>query len=195
MLVAGGPSLTAPDVAHCRGRARVLAVNDAWRLAPWADLLYAADGAWWRAHRGVPGFAGQRVTQNHGSDDVKAAREFGIPMVNVAIKAGLSDTPGLLHSGHNSGHQALDLAVQLGASRILLLGYDMQPRADGVRHWFGEHPAGLNRTDPNTFALWRVAFAQAAEDCRRRGVEVINCSRVTALDCFPRLPIEQALPA
>jgi len=33
----------------------------------------------------------------------------------------------------------VNLAVQLGAARILLLGYDMRA-VDGKTHWFGEHP-------------------------------------------------------
>ena len=43
---------------YVQGKARVIAVNDAWRLAPWADILYACDGRWWRHHKGVPEFTG-----------------------------------------------------------------------------------------------------------------------------------------
>jgi hypothetical protein len=46
VLVASGPSLCPSDVDRVRGRARVIAVNDGYRLAPWADVLYACDRRW-----------------------------------------------------------------------------------------------------------------------------------------------------
>lgn len=47
VCVASGESLTRADVNYCRGKARVLAINDNYRIAPWADWLYACDGRWW----------------------------------------------------------------------------------------------------------------------------------------------------
>jgi len=39
----------------------VLAINDAYRLAPWADWLYACDDRWWRFHHEAvaAGFQGE----------------------------------------------------------------------------------------------------------------------------------------
>src|SRR5690606_17577639 len=56
VLIGGGPSLTAGDVGACRDRARVIAINDAHRLAPWADVLYSSDQRWWEYYQGVPEF-------------------------------------------------------------------------------------------------------------------------------------------
>ena len=42
-ILATGPSLTPDQAEYAKGKARVIAVNDAWRLAPWADILYACD--------------------------------------------------------------------------------------------------------------------------------------------------------
>src|SRR5690606_36181457 len=61
VVVGGGPSLTAADVDRAASRpVRIIAINDAWRLAPRADLLYAADAPWWDHHKGVPAFAGAK---------------------------------------------------------------------------------------------------------------------------------------
>jgi hypothetical protein len=38
------------------------------------------------------------------------------------------------------------------------------------------------------------AFTSMPRDLKALGVEVINCSRTTALTVFPRVPIEQAVP-
>ena len=65
-----GPSLTAAQVAALRGKTRSIAINDAWRLAPWADVLYACDGRWWRKHKGVPAFKNLKVTLSNSADQL-----------------------------------------------------------------------------------------------------------------------------
>src|SRR4026207_2563324 len=58
VILASGPSLCLEDVEYCRGEARIIAVNNAWELAPDAEGLGAADGRWWDHHHGVPSFTG-----------------------------------------------------------------------------------------------------------------------------------------
>ena len=69
----------------------------------------------------------------------------------------------------------------------MLLGYDMQD-PDGVVHWHGKHPGGLHTNQP--YKQWRAKMQQLADDLAAEGVEVINCSRATALTCFPRAALE-----
>lgn len=112
--------------------------------------------------------------------------------VRYADEPGLSLDPELVHTGSNSGYQAINLAVLLGAARILLLGYDM--RITGERtHWHGDHPVGMTNPLQGTLAGWVPAFAGAAADLERLGVVCINCSRETALTCFPRARVEDVL--
>lgn len=113
-----------------------------------------------------------------------------INVIRSAPQSGISTDPSLIHTGSNSGFQALNLAILAGASRILLLGYDMQP-TDGKSHWFGDHPGSLNRTSP--YAVFRKAFDDAANQIARLGVEVVNCSRETSLTCFKRAALSDAL--
>jgi len=91
----------------------------------------------------------------------------------------------------NSGGFAGSLAMLAGAARILYLGLDCKPAADGRRHWHGAHPPGLG--DAVSMPVWSVEIQRLAGDARNEGVEVINCSRDTALTCFPRVPLEAAL--
>ena len=67
VVIATGPSLTAEDVDYCRGKARVIAINDAYTLAPWADALYATDAKWWHWHRGVASFTGAKWSMEHSA--------------------------------------------------------------------------------------------------------------------------------
>jgi len=51
ICIVTGPSLTEEDCDRARqARATVIAVNDAYRLCPNADYLYACDQAWWKVH-------------------------------------------------------------------------------------------------------------------------------------------------
>ena len=183
VCVATGPSLTAEDVEFCRNRARVIVVNDAWQLAPWADALMASDANWWRHHQGVPGFPGLKYSLQPGAEPwAQVLRHTGT--------TGIETDPTSLRCGMNSGAAAINLAVHFGASRVLLLGYDMGPSASKT-HFFGDHPKGLRKSSP--YPAFIEKFEAMVEPLARLGVRIINCSRVTALRCFERQPLEEAL--
>lgn len=183
-LIGGGPSLTAEDVALVRGQGGVIAINDAYRLAPWADVLYAADRKWIDWHHGVPSFTGPKYS-------IQSSETVNRPDWQVLRNTGIFDLeldPSGLRTGRNSGYQAINLAVHLGATRILLLGYDMSP--DGAQqHWFGDHPD--HQISP--YAEMRAAFETLMQPLAALGISVVNCSRRTALTAFPCLPLEMAL--
>jgi hypothetical protein len=93
----------------------------------------------------------------------------------------------------NSGHQAIEVAVLLGAKRIILLGYDLQRLANGRAHWFGSHPSPLANTSPNTYAAFRKQFESLVEPARARGIQILNASTHSALNCFPKVSLAEAL--
>jgi hypothetical protein len=63
----------------------------------------------------------------------------------------------------------------------------------GKAHFFGSHPSGLNQ-NVNLYPSFLKAFDSIVQPLKAAGVEVINCSRESALNVFPRMPLEQALP-
>lgn len=179
VCIAGGASLTPADVDYCRGRARVVVVNNGYVLAPWADALYAADMNWWWTHAdALQGFRGEKWTC-----DVEVAKHYGatcFPLQGMLKKG-----------GGNGGFQALEIAAR-DAKRVILLGYDMGET--GCGHWHADHDAPLGNPLPHVFQHWLAAFSDAAHTWRARGVEIINCTRASALTCFPRAALEDALP-
>ena len=50
VIVASGPSLTQEQVDYCQDKADVMVINDNYKLAPWANWLYACDLDWWKLH-------------------------------------------------------------------------------------------------------------------------------------------------
>lgn len=184
--MASGPSLTPEDAERCRGWPCIV-VNDAWRLARWATVLYACDETWWRHHIDDvrAGFGGALWTHRW--------RHRVWPDLQMVIGepgGGLSDKPGLIRFGANGGHQAMHLAFNAGARRIVTLGLDGGP-VGGRSHFFGDHPKSLFKTSP--FKAWHAAFEMLAKDLRARSVDVINCSPKTNLRCFPVRSVREVL--
>ena len=185
-----GPSLTQAQVDLVRGRCHVIAVNDAWRLAPWAEVLYACDWRWWHKHAGVPAFTGLKVTLSNSLGHVAVWPEIKV-LENTGTE-GLESAPTGLRTGRNGGYQAINLAVHFGARRIVLLGYDMKPDAQGRSHWFGDHEDWPTR--PSIFRdVFLPHFDALARALEETGVQVVNCTPDSALDVFPKADLADSL--
>lgn len=198
VCLAPGPTLT-PEAVEvvCAARVPVVAVNDAVRLAPWADVLYSSDRGWWRYYDGVPKFGGLRVGIGNRRGDASPIRVPSAVKIVVLTHTGIEGLDldrGGLRTGHNSGYAAVNLAVHLGARRILLVGYTLGPRR-GASHFFGSHPRGLADTQPEGYVAFRRAFATLVAPLAEIGVAVINTTPDTYLECFPRAALADALAA
>jgi hypothetical protein len=190
-IMAGGPSMTqeAADAVRAAG-IRSIAINNSYLLAPWADILYFCDKRWWEWHhkrQEFKEFAGVMVTLDNVelsscAPQIKRLKNVG--------RLGLSLKPGEVFNGSNSGYQAINLAVQLGARRILLLGYDMGSRGKKT-HWHGGHPVSTPES------VYRSLMIPAYSGMKKRtldlGVEVINATPGSALQEFPIMELNKAL--
>ena len=188
VCIATGPSLTAEDVEYVRGKARAIAVNNAYTLAPWADVLYGCDAQWWHWHQGVTTFAGAKWSLDHSAWHTYRARYADVALLQKTGANGLEHSPTGLRSGRNSGYQAINLAVHYGAARIVLLGYDMQP-SGGRSHFFGEHPNGSK----SPYHHFRAAFETLVKPLEKKGIDVVNCTRRSALTAFRQAPLRDVL--
>lgn len=154
--------------------------------------MYAADYRWW--HFNIAdikcGFTGKLwscETLKNTNWGTKSAEEWDVTLLHCETAAnGLSRDPQVVHAGGNSGYQAINLALHLGATRIILLGFDMQ-LTRGQYHWFGRHGHGLANADPSKY-IHNFRSIIPSE----YGIEIINCTRETALDMFPRMSLEEA---
>lgn len=191
-ILASGPSMSQQVADAVRGRCKVIAVNnqgvaakDKPAIAPWADVLYAADLAWWRHHQDAAlRFAGLKVTvrEHFKSPDVYSLQQ--------STEQVFDSRPTHIVTGANSGYQALHLAAHFGAARVLLCGYDMR-KVTGQKHWFGDHPGNLNQV--MSFGRWIQNFHRLAPVLKGKGIKVFNCTPESALDCFPHAKLQDAL--
>ena len=190
VIVASGPSADQVPLSLAKGKARVIAINSSWKLAPWADALYACDFAWWNQHGGVPEFQGLKV-----SIDGRAATTASWNVKHLLSNRGddrlVTNEPGRVGWGGNSGFHALNFVAQTHPKRILLVAYDMTIRF-GL-HWHGKHEGKLNNPSINNLGRWKRAIDNAACDLLAMGIEVINCSQISELENYIKLPFEEAL--
>ncbi len=194
VVAASGPSLTEEDATAVVGLPTI-AVNDAYRLIPTADVLYAGDETWWDYHADKINRTSERWSA-HGDasfNDKRAAKEkYGLHLVRGVEAEGFSMDPSVIHYGGNSGFQAINLAIHMlgGKGRIILVGFDMRA-IKGKRHFFGEHPKELVSTK-NGYKNWPPRFDVAAK-MLPPGLEIINCTPGSALKCFPQMSLAEAL--
>lgn len=91
----------------------------------------------------------------------------------------------------NSGAGAIGFAVHLGAQRVVLLGYDCRYGTKGKRHHHADHPPGAGG-NAGSIAHWPRQFLRMAGIVRNKAT-VINCSRDTSLNCWPRQALESVI--
>ncbi len=195
VIAASGPSQRLEDLEFARGRAKIVAINNTWQIARWADVLYFCDRSWWLCEEPGYGqhalreFLGLLVTAN---SQIPEAHHAPITKVNDALF-----TNPQFGGGGNSAFQAMNIAALWGASRILLTGVDcMRPG----EHHHGPHTMNnapgtkpIANAREKTVKTWLECFGEVAPMLAARGAEVINCSRVTALTAFPRARLEDVL--
>ena len=94
---------------------------------------------------------------------------------------GLSEDPEWVATG-NSAYGALGLAYLMRAKKVALIGVD-----GTQRYWYGlGGPSGL-------LGHLKELFASSSEQLRERGVEVLNGSPYSVVECFPRCKPSEAI--
>jgi hypothetical protein len=165
-----------------------IAVSDAYKLLPFADLIYSCDARWWSHHNGCPDFPGEKWS-SHGNkgqnDKIATAEKFGLNLVAGEDGERFSFDPDVIRYGGNSGFQAVNLALLFGATRLILIGFDMHGS-----HFFGKHPAPLRNT--NSFDNFIYCFTRAAKHLPAH-VEILNATPKSALRCFKKANLDDVI--
>lgn len=183
LIMGAGPSAAREALDALPSHLVQFPVNASFRLSARPSALHACDAAFWREYPAAlltlcPKFG-------HDQQELPA----GVTGIRIRQDLDFSDEP-LTVGGTNSGQHAINLAYHFGARRIILIGFDMSET--GPVHWHGEHPAGMNNPRKHNFEAWRASLGKMAATLRDHGVEVINASRTTALDAFPRASLYEA---
>lgn len=186
-ILGGGPSLSLVNLADLRAAGgRVIAINNAFEIAPWADIVWTADSRWIRWNDDGLGACVRKglflfVTR---AENVSA----GFPV----LKLGWEEREPISRrqdavAGWCSGGNAINLAYLHGAKRIVLFGYDMRP----VGNWHNKHKSVAR---DGIYAEKFIPYiVRMATELHHDGVEVINATPNSGLKCFPIVHPDEAL--
>lgn len=183
-LIGGGPSLKGIDWELLRGK-RIIAINRAFQVLPWADVLYWTDAQFYKWYRReIDEFKGVKVT----------CRPVDILNKDIRLLKGIKDLgidmrPEYICDGNNSGYGALNLAVKLGAKRIYLLGYDLHSQP-GQTHWHNGYKRSHNHTIYKRLVKY---FESSVPLLNEWKIEVWNANPWSHLHCFRKCSLNDAI--
>lgn len=187
IIAAPGPSLTDEVVEILRSvqdRFVIVGVGDAYKKIDFMDEHYACDGRWWKIH-------GDKVNElcpntNKWSHDEEGTL-YGAKQIVGAKNPGFSESPDRIHTGQNSGYQALNLVYLWGCTKIILVGYNMK-RVGSKSHFFEGREPTLSRESPYQTFVKNFRTIQP----HIKSI-VVNCTPDSALDAFRKSTLEQEL--
>ncbi len=194
--IAPGPSLTYGDCRHIYelppAVATIITINDAYRPFPHAQVRFAGDGQWWMkrtdAHDPTK-YGGRCYCLEYGGPERVQRLDYRSDIV-------LSENPGVLATGGHSGYAAVNMAFLMGATTIVLVGYDMQPMQGagptaGHHHFGGDEPGQKHLR----YHLWIPRYKPLFDSLQIRGVALINATRQTAIpeQDVPRAHLDEIL--
>lgn len=177
-VLGGGPSLLDEDLSLIYDK-HVIGVNDAFKLGDWVDVSWSTDCEWLKWNE-VPlaNFPGVVLT----GTQCKCVHPRAV-RVKRKNQNGLYPGPEQVYWNKNSGASAINLAYHLGATEVILLGFDMKLR-EGKHNWHDNHKRVPRSTIYQN--LFLKPFDNIAVDAQRLGLSVINATSDTDLLVFPR---------
>lgn len=171
----------------------VLAVNSSIKTARAngiePDALFFTDMNWFEANEVlVRSFRGRVFTVSRAAraacDAVERIENTHRPDFSVGAPP--------MRDGRSSGHRAVSLAIMLGASRVILLGYDMRIDPDtGRSHCHDDY--AHTQSDLDYQREFIPSFRDWHQQALAVGAMVLNATPETALDEFPKVRLEDVL--
>ena len=213
-IVAGtGPSLTPEVIETCNaaradGKARIFTANRAHEVLD-TDVIHACNWEFYDTY-------GDRLKDKDcdkwtSHPSLKDSRPDWLLWIEGRWEPGLSKDPNYIHYHHGSGPQLVNIAYLYGCHRLILVGWDMRypgkldnsnKNYAGPRHFFADpgYPPGedvltvthWSKTDDSgkKFGLIREMETIHPADY---GIEIINATPGSAMECFPMADLESCL--
>lgn len=190
-IIGGGPSLLKyiPDKKVLVDK-NIITTNNAYSLFPNALVAHFADKSWWgwNKEKFLPTFKNDITTCAHRKSEDYDKKRITI-FLNGDKKGGISTDKNKLN-GNNTGHQAINLAVHLGFKKIILVGFDMDPKAR-QSHWHNEHRRTTNTG--NYEGTMIPGMKQIVPYQKELGFKVYNINKESNLKCFDFADIKEFL--
>ena len=188
------PSVYAPYMSALHDK-HVIGVNVAYLLGDWIDFVFFGDKGFLLTHQeALSKFQGLKISCHPRTNEMKwvkfLARDKQHP-------SGITSNPMKVSWNGNSGAAAISVAAHTGARRIILLGFDMKLSEGNNQHWHNIYGRGTHfdqrRLKKLPFHRHLRGFPPIAKDAKRMGIEIINASPDSAIECFRKVHINELL--
>lgn len=183
-ILGGGPSLQDFDLSATMG-SRVIAVNRAYEVCPWANIVASCDDCFYSWHKDDPRFRNHTGLKVMMLVDPNPNLESDVWVVPGLIERSIGTIKDGLGHGWNSGYGALMLALALGCDPIYLIGFDMQGNPDtNTQTWW--HDGYPHQNDASCYDRYADEFKWAAASGLISARVYSLCPAGGLRDVFPR---------
>lgn len=171
----------------------VIGVNAAFNLGNWLNAIYFLDKTFMLTWRGamaasrIPAYSALPYTED----------ERWCVTLNSEARRGISNVPHTVCHNSNSGAAAINLAYHMGATTIVLIGFDMK-NVNNKQHFHGEYiNSKLERIAEHKmdYEGHIEVFGAIKKDADKLGIKIINTSLKSRLRQFEKIPLKEILDA
>ena len=178
-------------------QARTIACNDAYMWGDMIDVCLFGDWSWFTYQCENHAAALRQFTGMFVSPCDEAKRCPAVKAVQRR-KRGLCEDPDFIAWNCNSGGCAINLALHLGAKKIVLVGFDMKlNEKTRESNWHPNEKAIKHGKPPTQDSYTRMLgfFTSIKEDLDKKfpNVEVINATPGSALKEFPIMSFDEVV--
>ena len=165
----------------------VIAVNMSFKISELSDVLFFGDSGFIkRFYSDILAWKGLRISCADRNPECSGL--VHILKRDQTNNRGISWDPTALCWHGNSGAAAINLAVLFGATRIILLGFDMKLDEQNNQHWHKYYTTPVKVVN-SVFDSFMNGFPKIASALINK-VEVINANPESALTCFPKMAFQ-----
>jgi hypothetical protein len=183
-IIGGGPSINNINFDLIKHEF-VIGINEAFRLGNWINIWYFSDSNIFKTHRKEIDIWPNRIVSCAGiaKNHKKIEHYERCRQHTICFEPGKLAFPS---RGANSGATAINLAIREGFETIILIGYDMQ-QINGKNNY---HDYYKKIPRPDVYDRFSDVFVKIASEAT---VEIINANPNSALQCFPKMKLEDLL--
>jgi hypothetical protein len=218
-IIGGGPSLTStfsiPDdiVTKVRNKElplsayspymesihnkHVIGINVAYKLGNWVDMMFCGDTKFLLEQKmGLYEFTGLCVTCS--PEGSKTPWIKFLERIN-GTRMAITQEKSRIVWNQTSGAAAINLAVHLGARRIILVAFDMN-LTDNKQHWHNAYRKGsadITKAElpkkTKVLARHKEPFPAIKTALTKLGIEIYNISPNSLITCIEKKTLEELL--
>lgn len=194
-IIAGGRSLDHFNFLNLRGLCHVIAVKGSIFDLPWADCGVGSDfprlEEWCSKLESVSMPVYWPIIERLWVNS-KLKKPDCLTFLHKLDGFKISENPAEAYAGGTSGFVALNIAVLKRATKIFLFGFDyLTP--DTRQHWNEDHYKEKRHQASSNWNHWAHSYRMIAPTLKEMGIDVINASPDSAINCFEKVTINAAM--